>query len=242
MYQTLLLDRQDRVAIITLNRPKSLNAYTVQMGEDLVHAFAALRDDDQVRVVVLTGAGKAFCAGVDLKLLRGETEAEQTAGLPALGEELFVQRFAEDLYHYPKPIIAALNGAAVGVGITMCLPVDIRLAAADAKLALPFARLGIVPGFGSSYLLPRLVGAGNARMLTLTGSAVDAETALAMGLIDRLVPRDALLAEALELAATIAANPPQVLALIKQALNAGTAAQSIGEAIAFEHDCNARRD
>ena len=237
MYRTLRVECRDRVAVITLNRPEQLNAYTVQMGEDLVRAFDTLRSDDSVRVVVLTGAGRAFCAGLDLNALRETPDPT----LPALGEERLIRSFGAELFHYPKPVIAAINGAAAGIGVTITLPCDVRIAAAGAKLAFPFAKLGIVPGLGSSFLLPRLLGPGQAKILALTGKTIGAEEALAIGLVDRVVAPESLLAESLELAQAIAANSPEIVGLIKEALNAGAAATSIGDALAFEHAQNARR-
>lgn len=241
MYRTLLLEQRGPVALITLNRPEQLNAYTVRMGEELVQVFDRLRDDDAVRVVVLTGAGRAFCAGIDLKLLSGATGEPDDAALPPLGQERMVQRFGAELFHYPKPVIAAINGAAAGIGVTMTLPCDIRLAASGARLSLPFAKLGIVPGLGSSFLLPRLVGPGQAKMLALTGKSIVAEEALAIGLVDQVFPPESLLQEAMALADAMAANPPQVVTLIKEALNAGASARSIEESVAFEHAQNTRR-
>ncbi|MBK9466879.1 MAG: enoyl-CoA hydratase/isomerase family protein [Gammaproteobacteria bacterium] len=237
MYRTLLVEHRDRVAVITLDRPEQLNAYTVQMGEDLVHAFDSLRTDDSVHVVVLTGAGRAFCAGLDLNALG----ATPDPALPALGEERLIRSFGAELFNYPKPVIAAINGAAAGIGVTMTLPCDIRIAAAGAKLAFPFAKLGIVPGLGSSFLLPRLLGPGQAKILALTGQTISAEEALAIGLVDRVVAPESLLDESLELARAIAANSPQIVGLIKEALNASATATSIDAALAFEHAQNARR-
>lgn len=241
MYQTLLLERRDAVALITLNRPNQLNAYTVRMGEELVQVFNKLARDAEVRAVVLTGAGRAFCAGVDLKVLQQSSPEEQDSELPPLGQEQFVQGFAEDLYQFPKPVIAAINGPAVGVGVTMCLPCDIRLASSEATLSMPFAKLGIVPGLGSSFLLPRLVGPGNARLLMLTGMRMNAEEALAMRLVEQVHPPAELIDAAMALAVSVAAKPPGVISLIKEALNAGQASDSIGASMAYEHNCNARR-
>ncbi len=237
MYQTLQLECRDAVAVITLNRPDQLNAYTVRMGEELVDAFDALRSDAAARVVVLTGAGRAFCAGLDLRVAAGPAEP----GLPALGQERLIRDFAPELFDYPKPVIAAINGAAAGIGVTLTLPCDIRYAAAGAKIAFPFAKLGIVPGLGSSWLLPRLLGPGQAKILALTGRTITAEEALGIGLVDAVFAPEAVLAEAMALARTIAANPPDIVRLIKQTLNAGAAAASIGSALAFEHAQNARR-
>ncbi len=240
MYSTIRVEFRGPVAIITLNRPEQLNTYTVPMGEDLVAAFGQIRADSDLRVVILTGAGRAFCAGVDLVALK-EPPDEAATDRPALGQERFVQDFAYDLYTFPKPVIAAINGAAIGVGLTMTLPCDIRLAAAGARLGMPFARLGIVPALGSTFLLPRLVGSGQARILALGGQTIAAEDALAMGLVDRVFPAEFVLDEALVLASTIAGHPPGIIALIKEALNAGVTASSIAEAMAFEHAQNARR-
>jgi len=241
MYQTLLVEHHNAVGVITLNRPEQLNTYTVRMGEELVHAFDTLKQESSIRVVVLTGAGRAFCAGVDLKALKGSAPDGQNDDLPTLGQERFVQSFAADLYHYPKPVIAAINGPAVGVGVTMCLPCDVRLAASDATLAMPFAKLGIVPGLGSSYLLPRLVGPGNARLLTLAGLRVSAAEALNMRLVEQVYPAEQLLEMTMTLAESVAANPPEVITRIKMALNEGLSAESIQASIAYEHRCNAQR-
>lgn len=241
MYHTLLLEHHGSVALITLNRPDQLNAYTVRMGEELVQVFDSIKHNPDVRAVVLTGAGRAFCAGVDLKVLSKGSSTEEDRDLPPLGKERFVQNFAEDLYQFPKPVIAAINGPAVGVGVTMCLPCDIRLAATDATLSMPFARLGIVPGLGSSYLLPRLVGPGNARLLMFTGMRVTAEEALAMRLVEQIHAPGTLINAAMGLAKTMAENPSGILPLIKDALNAGLASSSIQSSMAYEHACNARR-
>lgn len=241
MYQTLLLEQHESVALITLNRPEKLNAYTVRMGEELVDAFDTIKDNASVHAVVLTGAGRAFCAGVDLNALQNSAGEDQEGDLPRLGQERFVQGFAEDLYHYPKPVIVAVNGPAVGVGVTMCLPCDIRLAASDATFAMPFAKLGIVPGLGSSYLLQRLTGPGNARLLTLTGLRISAQEALTMRLVEQVHPTEKLLEAAMTLAKTMGQASPKVLALIKDALNAGVSSESIRASIAYEHNCNARR-
>jgi len=237
MYHTLLVDTREGIGVIRLNRPEQLNAYTVQMGEELVHAFDALREDDAVRAVVLTGAGRAFCAGLDLRSASEPADPR----LPALGEERLIRSFAPELFDFPKPVIAAINGAAAGIGVTLTLPCDVRYAATGAKLAFPFARLGIVPGLGSSFLLPRLLGPGRAKILALTGKTILAEEALAIGLVDAVFPAESVLAEALELARAIAANAPGTVRLIKETLNAGMGAASIAEALAFEHAQNARR-
>ncbi len=222
MYQHLLLAINDSVATVTLNRPDKLNAYTVDMGEEIVDAFDALKADDRVRAVILTGAGRGFCAGVDLDHLKEQAGATDTSG-PRLGEERLVREFPLTLLDYPKPVIAAINGHAIGVGITMVLPCDIRLAASGAKLGLTFAKMGILPGLGSTYLLPRLVGAAKARELVLTAGVITADEAAAIGLVNRVVAPEELLPLAREMATAMAGCKPEVLAAAKHLLAAGEA-------------------
>jgi 2-(1,2-epoxy-1,2-dihydrophenyl)acetyl-CoA isomerase len=225
------------VATLTLNRPEKRNAYTPQMGEEVVAAFRAARDDDAVRAVILTGAGKGFCAGVDLDALKAMHAGQHAGKGPKLGEEDFIRVLPLELLSYPKPVIAAIHGAAIGVGVTMVLPCDIRIAAEDAKLGLPFTKLGILPGLGSSHLLPRLVGMGRAQELVLTSRVVLAPEALEMGLVNRVVPGDALLATARETAALCVACDPDALAVAKRSLHAG-AVSTMAEAMEHERAAN----
>ncbi len=220
MYESILYETADRITTITLNRPDKLNAYTPQMGVDLVDAFTRARDDAGVRVVILTGAGRGFCAGVDLDVLKQSQRAPDSGG-PRLGEEDFVRRFPLELAEFPKPVIAAINGAAIGVGVTMTLPCDLRIASDTAKLGLTFAKLGILPGLGSTHLLPRLVGMARALDLVLTARVISASEAAEMGLVNKVVAEDALLKEARETAASMAACRPEVLRHAKRALHFG---------------------
>ncbi len=232
MYETLLYDSSDRIATITLNRPAKLNAYTPQMGVDLVHAFHRARDDEEVRVVILTGAGRGFCAGVDLDLLKQSRTGEEGDG-PRIGEEDFVRSFPLELAHFEKPVIAAINGAAIGVGVTMSLPCDIRIAADTAKLGLTFTKLGILPGLGSTHLLPRLVGPARALELVLTARVIPASEAAEIGLVNKVVPADSLLKDAREMAGMMAAASPEVIRHAKRALLYGAGA-SLEEAMRNE--------
>lgn len=218
MYEHVLFEVADGVATLTLNRPAKLNAYTTEMGDEAYDAFQRARDDDAVRVVVWTGAGRGFCAGVDLEHLKAHRAGGNASRGPKLGEEAFLKKLPLELLEFPKPVIAAVNGAAIGVGVTMILPCDLRLAADDAKLGLPFVRLGILPGLGSTHLLPRLVGPARARELVLTGRKLDAHAACAMGLVDEVVPGERLLERAREIATELAESRPEVLAAAKQAL------------------------
>jgi enoyl-CoA hydratase/carnithine racemase len=234
VYGSVLFDVADGVATVTLNRPDKLNAYTAEMGEEVVDAFDRAGQDDSVRAVILTGAGRGFCAGVDLEHLKAHREGRTgAAGAPRLGEERFIKSFPLELLDYPKPVIAAINGAAIGVGVTMTLPCDVRIAADSAKLGVTFTKLGILPGLGSTRLLPRLVGPAKALELVLTARVIPASEAAAIGLVNRVVPADVLLEEARTMAGAMAACRPEVLAAAKRLLRAGESA-STGEAMRNE--------
>ena len=231
-YDTILYAAQDGVATITFNRPEKLNAYTPEMGEEIIQAFGAARDDDSVGAVVVTGAGRGFCAGVDLERLK-ESRAEAEKSGIKLGEEAFIRTFPEELYDFPKPTIAAVNGAAVGVGITFILGFDLRIAAAGVKLAVPFTKLGMLPGLGSSHLLPNIVGPAKAKELVLTGRTILSEEALEIGLVNQIVPGDELLSTVHDLAKDLASRNPKVMAAAKRSLHYGQST-SLGEAMKNE--------
>ena len=219
----ILFDVADGVATITLNRPDKLNAYITPMGDEVCDAFRRCRDDAAVRAVVLTGAGRGFCAGVDLEHLKAhQAGGNAAAGKgPRLGEEDFLKKLPLELIDYPKPTIAAVNGAAIGVGVTMMLPLDLRVAAEGVKIGLTFTKLGILPGLGSTHLLPRLVGRAKALELVMSARVILSEEAERIGLVNRVVPAEKLLDSARELAAECADKGPEVLAAAKRALDFG---------------------
>jgi enoyl-CoA hydratase/carnithine racemase len=237
-FETILFEKQDRIATITLHRPEKLNAYTVGMGEEAVGAFRRARADDEVRVVILTGAGRGFCAGIDLDALKAHQAGTPAGKGPKLGEEDFLTKLPLELVAYPKPVIAAINGAAIGVGVTMVLPCDVRLAATSAKLGLTFAKLGLLPGLGSTHLLPRLVGRAKALELVLSGRVIEAAEAAEIGLVNRVVHDAQLLLEARALAAQMAECRPEVLAAAKAALLYGEGA-SLADAMQNERERSA---
>jgi enoyl-CoA hydratase/carnithine racemase len=203
------------VATLTLQRPDKLNAFTATMGDELLDAFRRAQGDASVRAIVLAGSGRAFCAGVDLEALRDEAERARIA------KSDFIARFPLEVAESPKPTVCAIHGSAIGVGVTMALPFDIRIAAEGAKLGLTFAKLGMLPGLGSAHLLPRLVGPARARELVLSARVVEAAEAERIGLVNRVVPADALLSSARELAATFAGYDAIVLAHAKRMLEFG---------------------
>jgi 2-(1,2-epoxy-1,2-dihydrophenyl)acetyl-CoA isomerase len=242
MYQNILLDISEGIATITLNRPDKLNAYTVGMGEDVVEAFNTLKTNDQVKVVILTGAGRGFCAGVDLDHLKEQfaaAERGETLPGPKLGEERFIRELPLTLATYPKPVIVAINGHAIGVGITMALPCDVRIAVDGAKIGLTFAKMGILPGLGSTYLLQRIVGPAKARELMLTAKVILAPEALAMGLLNKVVTEDKLMEEARAMAKQMAECNPKTISAIKDCLQQG-ATSTLEQAMKYEQETAAR--
>ena len=217
-FETVKYQADDGVAVITLHRPERMNAFTSQMAADIIAAFDESDRDDDVRCVILTGEGRAFCAGADLGT-GGDTFA-RTEGADFMRDQYKVGDVYRDLggvvslriYRSLKPVIAAINGAAVGVGITMTLPCDIRLAAEGAKIGFVFARRGIVPEACSSWFLPRLVGISTALEWSLSGRILTAEAACAGGLVRSVHPAGELMAAATGLAREIADNAAPVSA------------------------------
>ena len=238
MHHHILTDVSDGIGTLTLNRPEKLNAYTTEMGEEITAVLRAWREDASVRAVILTGAGRGFCAGVDLEHLKAHQAGANASKGPRLGEEDFLKKLPLELVEYPKPLIAAINGAAIGVGVTMILPCDIRIAAEGAKLGLAFVKLGILPGLGSTHLLPRIVGRAKALELVLSARTILAAEAAEIGLVNRVVPAEELMSEARELATQIAAHKPETVAAAKAAINYG-AEHSMAEAMQNEQRASA---
>jgi len=222
-FETLLYDVDDGIATITLNRPDKLNAFTTQMMTDMIAAFDATDADDDVRVVIVTGAGRAFCAGADLSAggstfdqsERSEPArvANRVGGVQRDGGGLLTLRIFDSL----KPVIAAVNGAAVGVGVTMQLAMDFRMASTNARFGFVFARRGINPEAASSWFLPRLVGVQTALEWCFTGRVFPAQEAYEKGLVRSLHDPDDLLPAARALAREIADNTaPVSIAITRQ--------------------------
>jgi len=218
-YETLLYGVSEHVATITLNRPERLNAISRQLIEELGQAMSAAESDTGVRCVLLTGAGRGFCAGADLgDPSRGET-ATRDAGAAL---DKFYNPTIRRMRAMPKPIVAAVNGVAAGAGMSLALASDITIAARSASFLQAFARIGLLPDAGSTWLLPRLVGDQRARALAMLAPQIPAEQAQAWGMIWQVVDDDKLMQEAGGLAKRLAAGPTLALARIKQALMAST--------------------
>jgi 2-(1,2-epoxy-1,2-dihydrophenyl)acetyl-CoA isomerase len=225
---TVLRNVADGVLTLTLNRPDALNAFTIEMKEELLAALKDAGRDKTVRVVILTGAGRAFSAGQDLK-------ERQAPGVVGLGTELRLRYnpIILAMRRLEKPIIGAINGVAAGAGISIALACDIVIAAENATFIEAFSRVGLVPDTGSTWFLPRLVGPARAAEMMFTGDPVDAATAERIGLINRVVPADRLMDETHALAARLAKSAPIALALAKRALNRALES-SLEEALEFE--------
>jgi enoyl-CoA hydratase/carnithine racemase len=216
-YQEISYQTAERIATVTLDRPGKMNAFTHVMRDELIDAFGRADADDEVRAVIVTGAGRAYCAGADLSAGGSTFDYAKREGLTEQTHRDGGGMVTLRIFEMKKPVIAAVNGAAVGIGATMLLPMDVRLASTDARFGFVFARRGIVPEACSSWFLPRVVGIGQALEWTLSGRVFDAQEAKAGNLVSKVVAPDALLPVARALAREIAQNTaPVAVALARQ--------------------------
>jgi enoyl-CoA hydratase len=226
-YQTLQVQHDGAVAVVTIDRPEKRNALNSTVRGDLLAALDTLREDDAVRVVVFTGAGdRAFVAGADIAEFAQRTPLEQRAAMTG-------RRIFDEIAAYPKPTIAMINGFALGGGCELALACDLRIAAEDARLGQPELNLGIIPGGGGTQRLPRLVGTGQAMRLVLTGELIDAAEALRIGLVDLVFPSAALRTATLRIAAVMAERSPVALRMAKAAIRAA-AEMPLAAGLAYE--------
>ena len=216
-FETIKYEVKEKVLTITLNRPDRLNAFTGQMMNDLISAFDSASNDDEVRVVIVTGEGRGFCAGADLGAGEATFNRDENPRAKKTDDKDNLEwlrdgggRTTLAIYDCSKPIIAAINGPAVGVGVTMTLPMDIRLASEEAKFGFVFARRGLVPEAASSWFLPRIVGISKSLEWTFSGKVFDAEEALKGGLIRSIHSKDSLMDEAKKIANEIIENTSPV--------------------------------
>lgn len=224
----VLFEKRGRVGLITLNRPEKLNAWSPEMARLVHETIEECNTDDGIGAVVITGQGRGFCSGADLRRDRAaDTDTPRRRGE---GEPLpfFMQR--------SKPLIAAINGPAIGVGLTLTLCCDVRLASENARLSARFVRIGLTPELGSSYFLPQIVGLGNAAELILTGRIVDAVEAGRVGLVNKVVPQDRLMDEAMALAEEIAFNPTQHVKWAKRLLYSNAANDNLRSVLQSEDE------
>ena len=222
-FETILYEKKGRVLTITLNRPEVLNAFVPMMGQELLQAFHQAEDDEGVGCVVLTGAGRGFCSGADVRGFQAEIQ-KGTAGSTQPESESSCQL----VFNLKKPTIAAVNGPAVGLGFTLTLPFDIRIASERARFGAIFVRVGLIPEFGSTFLLPRLVGLAKAKELALLGRMIDAQEALDIGLVSKVMPHEELMAHTMSLATSLAEGPTHTLGLAKEAMQQGLVSDLAG--------------
>lgn len=229
MTQTVLLEREDRVAILTINRPDKLNALNQQVRDDTLALLAEIENDPAIGVVVITGAGeKSFIAGADIGEFAGRTPFDQRHAMRS-------PRVFDVMASFPKPVIAMINGFCLGGGCELALSCDLRIASEKARFGQPEINLGLIPGGGGSQRLPRLVGLGQAMKMILTGEMIGAEEAKAIGLVDEVVAHADLRARTLELAAKIASKSPLAVRVAKEALRASERL-AIEEGLSYERD------
>ena len=215
-YETILVEVVDSVSVMTMNRPERLNAWTPKMGAELSEAIQLANEDDDVVAMVLTGAGRGFCAGADIEaVFKAQADGQDTGN--SGGTRDLVNQIRES-----KPMVAAINGPAVGVGLTQVLPMDYLIAGENAKLSMRFVKMGLVPELASSHFLATRMGFGNASELMLSGKTIMADEAKELGLVDRVTSQEDLLAVSIEVAKGMGDNPLASVRHIKQLLTANT--------------------
>jgi 2-(1,2-epoxy-1,2-dihydrophenyl)acetyl-CoA isomerase len=241
-YEAILYETRGPVAIVTLNRPERLNAIGQAVREEVHAAVQAAHEDDAVRALIITGAGKGFCSGADLSgaaarmaggggaLPRADTQAEK------LDEMGWVGRWAKRFAHFDKPLIAAVNGVAAGAGMSMALACDVRVGSTNARFKTVFVERNLSPDSGMSYFLPRIVGYSRAADLIFSSRAVNAEEAYRIGLLDRLVAPEQLLDESIALAQEMAQWPPLAIRMAKRVLQHNQDAE-LDDALRYESVC-----
>ncbi len=215
-YENILLEKKGVVAVVSINRPKALNALNLQTLQELLHCFEGLGEDEETAVVILTGSGeKAFVAGADISHMQN-LDAIEARKFAMLGHQL-----AKTVEGLPQPVIAAVNGFALGGGCELAISCDMRFASENAKFGQPEVNLGVIPGFGGTQRLPRLIGKGLANELLFSGDIIDAAEALRIGLVNKVCKQDELLDKCMVLAEKIASRGPLAVKLCKEAVNNG---------------------
>jgi len=233
-YETILVEQEGPIGILKLNRPQALNALNSKVISELISALEEIERGVMPKVLIITGAGeKAFVAGTDI------TEMEKLSSFEAREFANFVRQAIDKVAALNRPVIAAINGFALGGGCELAMACDIRIASEKAKMGQPETGLGIIPGSGGTQRLPRLVGPSKAKQLVFTGELIDAKTALEIGLVDKVVPPDQLMEETKKIAGTIASKPRIALALAKSAINKGLD-MDLQDGLSYEIECFAQ--
>ena len=214
-FKNLTIEKEGKIAIVTINRPDALNAINAETMSEIGHAMLEVGGEPEVRAIIVTGAGKAFVAGADI------SELKTASGMKARDISQLGQRTFSIIENLPKPVIAAVNGYALGGGLELAMACDIRIASTKAKMGQPEVTIGAVPGFAGTQRLPRLVGVGRAKEMLMTGAPIDAETALSWGLVNKVVEPEELMDAAKGMAAAIAKNGPIAIGLVKTCVTKG---------------------
>ncbi|MEM2135975.1 MAG: enoyl-CoA hydratase [Candidatus Jordarchaeaceae archaeon] len=220
-FETLLYEVEEGVATITLNRPEVLNAFNTQMNQDLKLALKKAKEDENVRAIIITGAGRGFCSGADVKSFAEGVALESFKKMVENEELMDLLISPYDLINVEKPIIAAVNGVAVGFGMNLCINCDIIIASEKASFGEFFVRMGILPDMNGCFLLPRIVGIHKAKELIFTGDRIDAKEAERIGLVNKVVPHEELMPTAKALAKKLAENPPLAIGMAKRLIHEG---------------------
>ena len=236
-YETIIVEKTENIEIIRLNRPQTLNAWDQQMGLEVTEALSDVRGDRDVKVVILTGNGRGFSSGADMSALANIAEdSSPKDGLVNNGPSIV--SVALQMRNLEKPIIGAINGTTAGGGFGIALACDIRIASDQAEFSQVFVRRGLVPDVGSTFFLPKLLGAEKALELIFTGDMIDAEKAVELGLVSRMVPHDELMNESMKLAGRIADGPPIAMGLAKRAVYLGHVSSDLPAHLNFELSLN----
>jgi len=230
-YRTILYEKENGIGVVCINRPQALNALNSGVFSELYQVFSEISTDNKVKVVIITGAGdKAFVAGTDI------TEMKSRSSLEIKDFAMAVRKANEAIYNLGKPVIAAINGFALGGGLELAMVCDLRICSESARFGQPEINLGIIPGGGGTQRLTRLVGMTKAKELLFTGDIIDAQTALDIGLVNKVVPKGKLMDEAKALAQKLLGKGAVALRLVKGAINSG-ANMDLNSALDFEAEC-----
>ncbi len=240
-YNTLLLEKKGNIGIVTFNRPEKLNAFNREAFREFIEVLGEIDKDEEIRVLVITGAGRSFSSGLDLEEAKQGPDEDALQMVPLQGTVPWIPHIIRNM---KKPVIASINGHAIGAGFTIALSCDIRIASDDAKLSAAFARVGLMPELGSTYILPRLIGIAKACELVFTGRMIGAEEAKEIGLVNKVVPKDKLMEETLKMAEEITQSAPISIQLAKKALYQGLDSdlisqisyEQLGQSICFRSD------
>lgn len=237
-YEQILFEKKGRAGIITLNRPERLNAWTYDMAGEIYDAIEKCNEDPGIGAIVMTGAGRAFCSGADIGgFARGIEARERNAPADetdAYTRDAIRRPSLTTFFREAKPLIAAINGPSIGVGLTMTTNMDIRIASDRARFSMRFVRVGITPEAGSTLYLPQIVGIANALELSITARMIDAPEALRMGLVSKVVPHEELIPAALALAEEIAANPIEPVLAAKRMMHRHMVEQDVAKLLRYE--------